>query len=216
MTEPGLDRVIHAGYRAAGTADVFHRGPEGSARVDDPRRRHGAAGGRRHPHRFRERLHPRRDRSPTPTTSRARASSGAKEAGKMRLEGKEYVVKDGDVMHFQVQCLTRFGAHRSPLFCTLRAACAAFGPRLAAPTVTVMEVRVLQLDGAQAVFGARRRIDESNPIDRRDPSDSMPLLGSISKPSTGRDGGARLPGTHARRGNAAAEPVPHVPRVDRS
>jgi len=27
--------------------------------------------------------------------------SGAKEAGKMRAEGKEYVVKDGDVMHFR-------------------------------------------------------------------------------------------------------------------
>ena len=27
--------------------------------------------------------------------------SGAKEAGKMRLEGKEYIVKDGDVMHFR-------------------------------------------------------------------------------------------------------------------
>jgi len=25
----------------------------------------------------------------------------AKDAGKMRLEGKEYVVKDGDVMHFR-------------------------------------------------------------------------------------------------------------------
>ena len=25
----------------------------------------------------------------------------AKEAGKMRLEGKEYIVKDGDVMHFR-------------------------------------------------------------------------------------------------------------------
>jgi ribosome-binding ATPase YchF (GTP1/OBG family) len=27
--------------------------------------------------------------------------SGAKEAGKMRAEGKDYVVKDGDVMHFR-------------------------------------------------------------------------------------------------------------------
>jgi ribosome-binding ATPase YchF (GTP1/OBG family) len=26
--------------------------------------------------------------------------SGAKEKGKLRLEGKEYEVKDGDVMHF--------------------------------------------------------------------------------------------------------------------
>ena len=27
--------------------------------------------------------------------------SKSKEAGKMRLEGKEYIVKDGDVMHFR-------------------------------------------------------------------------------------------------------------------
>jgi hypothetical protein len=27
---------------------------------------------------------------------------GAKEAGKMRLEGKEYVMQDGDVCHFRV------------------------------------------------------------------------------------------------------------------
>lgn len=26
---------------------------------------------------------------------------GAKETGKMRLEGREYIVKDGDVMHFR-------------------------------------------------------------------------------------------------------------------
>ena len=26
---------------------------------------------------------------------------GAKEAGKMRLEGKDYIVQDGDVMHFR-------------------------------------------------------------------------------------------------------------------
>jgi len=27
--------------------------------------------------------------------------AGAKDAGKMRLEGKEYIVQDGDVMHFR-------------------------------------------------------------------------------------------------------------------
>ena len=27
--------------------------------------------------------------------------TGAREAGKMRLEGKEYLVRDGDVMHFR-------------------------------------------------------------------------------------------------------------------
>ena len=30
-----------------------------------------------------------------------RGEAGAKEAGKWRLEGKEYVVKDGDVVHFR-------------------------------------------------------------------------------------------------------------------
>ena len=30
-----------------------------------------------------------------------KGEQGSKEAGKMRLEGKEYVVKDGDVMHFR-------------------------------------------------------------------------------------------------------------------
>jgi ribosome-binding ATPase YchF (GTP1/OBG family) len=27
--------------------------------------------------------------------------SGAKSAGKMRLEGREYIVKDGDILHFR-------------------------------------------------------------------------------------------------------------------
>ena len=39
--------------------------------------------------------------SPLPTTWRASGEAGAKEAGKLRLEGKEYVVHEGDVMHFR-------------------------------------------------------------------------------------------------------------------
>ena len=30
-----------------------------------------------------------------------KGETGCKDAGKMRLEGKEYVVKDGDIMHFR-------------------------------------------------------------------------------------------------------------------
>jgi ribosome-binding ATPase YchF (GTP1/OBG family) len=30
-----------------------------------------------------------------------KGEQGAKEAGKWRLEGKEYIVQDGDVMHFR-------------------------------------------------------------------------------------------------------------------
>jgi ribosome-binding ATPase YchF (GTP1/OBG family) len=32
---------------------------------------------------------------------RSGCANGAKEAGKWRLEGKTYVVQDGDVMHFR-------------------------------------------------------------------------------------------------------------------
>ena len=30
-----------------------------------------------------------------------KGEAGAKEAGKLRVEGKEYLVRDGDVMHFR-------------------------------------------------------------------------------------------------------------------
>ena len=36
-----------------------------------------------------------------PIMSRARAKPGARDAGKFRLEGKDYVVADGDVLHFR-------------------------------------------------------------------------------------------------------------------
>jgi ribosome-binding ATPase len=32
---------------------------------------------------------------------RYKGEAGAKEAGRMRLEGKDYIVNDGDVMHFR-------------------------------------------------------------------------------------------------------------------
>lgn len=32
---------------------------------------------------------------------RYRSERGTREAGKLRLEGKDYIVKDGDVMHFR-------------------------------------------------------------------------------------------------------------------
>ena len=61
QTEPGLDRLIRAAFSLLGLQTYFTAGVEGSARLDDPRRRHRAAGGRRHPHRLRARLHPRPD-----------------------------------------------------------------------------------------------------------------------------------------------------------
>ena len=61
LSEPGLNRMIHAGYELLRAGDFFHRRAEGSARLDHRRRHQGAGGGRRHSHRFREGLHSRRN-----------------------------------------------------------------------------------------------------------------------------------------------------------
>jgi ribosome-binding ATPase YchF (GTP1/OBG family) len=46
----------------------------------------------------------------------ARGESGAREKGLMRLEGREYIAKDGDVMHFRFNvCKTGMPANRT--FC---------------------------------------------------------------------------------------------------
>ena len=60
MTEPGLDRVIHAGYKLLGLQTYFTAGPKEVRAWTIHARRHGAAGRRRDPHRLREGLHPRR------------------------------------------------------------------------------------------------------------------------------------------------------------
>ncbi|MCK7583320.1 MAG: DUF933 domain-containing protein [Chromatiales bacterium] len=50
---------------------------------------------------FEKRLHPRRGDRLRRLHQAASGEQGAKEAGKLRLEGKEYVVREGDVMHFR-------------------------------------------------------------------------------------------------------------------
>ena len=63
VTKPGSNRVIHRRIRIAQAPDhVFHRRAKGNPRLDRaPCRRARAAGGGRNPHRFRTRLHPRRN-----------------------------------------------------------------------------------------------------------------------------------------------------------
>jgi ribosome-binding ATPase YchF (GTP1/OBG family) len=100
QTESGPGATDPRRLRAARAADLLHRRAEGGSRLDDPRRRHGAAGGRRASTPTSSAASSAPRRSPSPTTSPATASTGAKEAGKMRSEGKEYVVKDGDVLNF--------------------------------------------------------------------------------------------------------------------
>ncbi len=100
MEEPGLNRLIRGAFKLLGLQTYFTAGVKEVRAWTIHDRRHRAAGGRRYPHRLLNAASSARRPSPTKTSSPARASRAPKEAGKMRAEGKEYVVQDGDVMNF--------------------------------------------------------------------------------------------------------------------
>lgn len=100
LSEPGLDRVIHAGYKLLGLETYFTAGPK---EVRAWTIHHGdtapkAAGVI---HTDFEKGFIRAEVIAYDDFLACNGEHGAKEHGKMRLEGKEYVVKDGDVMHFR-------------------------------------------------------------------------------------------------------------------
>lgn len=99
LTEPGLDRLIHAAYKllkldtyfTAGVKEVrawtIHRGataPQSAGVI----------------HTDFEKGFIRAEVIAFNDFIQYRGEQGAKEVGKLRLEGKNYIVQDGDVMHF--------------------------------------------------------------------------------------------------------------------
>jgi GTP-binding protein YchF len=100
MTEPGLDRVIHAGYDRLGLQTYFTAGPK-EVRAWTVRKGATAPQAAAVIHTDFERGFIRAEVIAYDDYIRHKGEQGAKEAGKMRVEGKEYVVSDGDVMHFR-------------------------------------------------------------------------------------------------------------------
>jgi GTP-binding protein YchF len=100
MTEPGLDRVIHAAYDLLGLHTYFTAGPKEVRAWTIP---HGATASQAAGviHTDFERGFIRAEVIAYADYVAHRGEHGAKEAGRMRLEGREYVVRDGDVMHFR-------------------------------------------------------------------------------------------------------------------
>ena len=100
MHEAGLDRVIRAGFKLLGLQTYFTAG-EKEVRawtVEVGATAPQAAGVI---HTDFEKGFIRAEVIAFPEYIAHKGEQGAKEAGKMRLEGKEYVVHDGDVMHFR-------------------------------------------------------------------------------------------------------------------
>ena len=100
LTEPGLDRLIHAAYKLLGLDTYFTAGPK-EVHAWTVSRGSTASQAAGVIHTDFERGFIRAEVITFPDFVACKGEQGAKEAGKMRLEGREYVVKDGDVMHFR-------------------------------------------------------------------------------------------------------------------
>jgi GTP-binding protein YchF len=100
LPESGLDQMIHAGYRLLGLITYFTAGVKEVRAWTIPRgtKAPGAAGVI---HSDFEKGFIRAEVIAYNDFVTAGGEAGAREKGLLRLEGKEYVVQDGDVMHFR-------------------------------------------------------------------------------------------------------------------
>ena len=100
LEEPGLNRVIRAGYDLLQLVTYFTVGPK-EARAWTITRGTKAPAAAGVIHTDFEKGFIRSETIGYTDYVKNNGEVGAKEAGKFRLEGKEYVVLDGDVMHFR-------------------------------------------------------------------------------------------------------------------
>jgi ribosome-binding ATPase len=100
LEEPGLNRVIRAGYALLGLVTYFTVGPKEARAwtVTKGTRAPQAAGVI---HTDFEKGFIRAETITYDDYVALGGEAGARDAGKMRLEGKDYVVADGDVLHFR-------------------------------------------------------------------------------------------------------------------
>lgn len=100
LEEPGLNRLIHAGYSLLGLQTYFTAGPKES-RAWTIKSGYTAPQAAGVIHGDFEKGFIRAETIAYEDYVAAGGESAAKDAGKMRAEGKDYIVKDGDVMLFR-------------------------------------------------------------------------------------------------------------------
>jgi len=100
LKEPGLNRVIRAAYRLLGLQTFFTAGPK-EVRAWTVRVGASAPQAAGVIHTDFERGFIRAEVIAFPDYLAANGEAGARDAGKLRLEGKEYVVQEGDVIYFR-------------------------------------------------------------------------------------------------------------------
>jgi GTP-binding protein YchF len=100
LDEPGLNRVIRAGYKLLGLQTYFTAG-EKEVRAWTVKRGSTAPQAAGVIHTDFERGFIRAETIAYDDFIKYRGEAGARDAGRLRLEGKEYVVQEGDVLHFR-------------------------------------------------------------------------------------------------------------------
>ena len=100
LEEPGLDRVIRGAYRLLGLQTFFTAGPK-EVRAWTVRAGSTAPQAAGVIHTDFEHGFIRAEVIAFDDYIAGRGEAGARDVGKLRLEGKEYVVREGDVMHFR-------------------------------------------------------------------------------------------------------------------
>ena len=100
VTESGLDQIIRKGFEKLGLMSYFTAGVK-EVRAWTIRQNTTAPKAAAVIHNDFEKGFIRAEVISYEDFIACNGEAGAKEAGKMRLEGKEYIVRDGDVMHFR-------------------------------------------------------------------------------------------------------------------
>ncbi len=100
MEEPGLDRVIRAGYNLLGLQTYFTAGPK-EARAWTIKTGVTAPQAAGVIHSDFEKGFIKAEVIGFEDYIKYQGENGAKNAGRLRLEGKEYIIRDGDVIHFR-------------------------------------------------------------------------------------------------------------------
>jgi len=98
--EPGLNRVIRSGYALLGLQTFFTAGPK-EVRAWTTKKGATAPQAAGEIHTDFEKGFIRAEVIAYDNFVAGNGEQGAKEAGRLRLEGKEYIVAEGDVMHFR-------------------------------------------------------------------------------------------------------------------
>jgi len=100
LEEPGLDRLVHAGYRLLGLITYFTVG-EDECRAWTVKRGSLAPQAAGVIHTDFEKGFIKAEVIRFEDLIELRTEAACRDKGKLRIEGKEYVVQDGDVMHFR-------------------------------------------------------------------------------------------------------------------